>query len=296
VTVLVTGANGQVGWEALRRGPDAGIDIIGLNRGQLDITDRRAVADAVDRVRPQAVINAAAYTPVDKAESEPDAAFAVNRDGPAHLAQACRDAGIPLVHISTDYIFDGTRDTPYGEDDPAAPINVYGQSKWAGEEALRGALNQHVILRVSWVFGVHGNNFVKTMLSLARRHDMLRIIADRSGCPTSAASIAAAALHIARLAMSAHTVPWGTYHYCGQPHTTWYGFAQTIFAQAIDIGLLEAVGTVTPIPGVDFPQPAPRPQNLILDCSKWRRHFDLPVPSWETDLAAMLRELHESGA
>ena len=195
--LLVTGANGQVG-HALAALDGPGLTMVALDRARLGITDEEAVRRVVRTHAPDAVINAAAYTAVDRAESEPEAAFAVNRDGPAHLAAACAEAGVPLLHISTDYVFGGTKAEPYVETDPVAPLGVYGQSKWAGEEAVRARLPQHIILRTAWVFSDHGSNFVKTMLRLGREREVLRVVADQHGGPTAASDIAEALVAIAR--------------------------------------------------------------------------------------------------
>ncbi|MEO1632504.1 MAG: dTDP-4-dehydrorhamnose reductase, partial [Bacteroidota bacterium] len=220
--VLIPGANGQVGRELVARAAQHDIEAMGLTRADLDLNDAKAVRAVVQAHQPDAVVNAAAYTAVDRAESEPDLAFAVNRDGPAALAAACADLGIPLVHFSTDYVFDGAKPEPYVEGDPAAPLGVYGQSKWEGEEAVRAALDRHLILRVSWVFSRHGGNFVKTMLRLGREREALRIVADQHGGPTPASAIADAALVTLRQA-SERNDDWGTYHFCGAPFTTWHG-------------------------------------------------------------------------
>ena len=187
--VLIPGSNGQVGRELVAWAAQHGVEAIGLTRVDLDLTDASVVEAVVHAHRPDAVVNAAAYTAVDRAESEPDVAFAVNRDGPAALAATCADLGIPLVHFSTDYVFDGTKSEPYVEDDPVAPLGVYGQSKWVGEEAVRTALDHHLILRVSWVFSRHGGNFVKTMLRLGREREALRVVADQHGGPTPAGAM-----------------------------------------------------------------------------------------------------------
>jgi dTDP-4-dehydrorhamnose reductase len=199
MTLLIVGANGQVGSELRLRQPDA----ICLDRAGLDITRRDDTLTTIARLKPSAVINSAAYTAVDKAEKDVEAAFAVNRDGAAHLAEACGIAGIPLLHISTDYVFDGTKKGAYLETDPASPQGIYARSKWEGEQRIRQILPRHFILRVSWVFGAQGNNFVKTILRLARERPELRIVADQHGCPTSAASIAESLLRIAQLVIPA---------------------------------------------------------------------------------------------
>lgn len=225
--MIVTGAQGQVGWELNRRAMALGHAVLAWSQVELDITDTVAVDRALDASSADVVINAAAYTAVDKAEQEPDLAFAVNRDGPAHLATACARLNIPLLHISTDYVYDGRKSSPYVEDDATAPLGVYGASKLAGDEAVRRGLPRHLILRVSWVFGVHGHNFVKTILRLAREREELRIVADQHGSPTFAGDIADTLLELAgRIPEIDAKGAWGTYHYCNEPVTTWYGFTR----------------------------------------------------------------------
>lgn len=293
-TVLVVGAGGQVGWELLRRVP-AGIHVAGRTRADLDITDAAAVADIVAVLRPAAVINAAAYTAVDKAESEPARAFAVNRDGAAHLAAACTDAGIPLIHISTDYVFDGSKAAAYTEDDPVCPVSVYGTSKEAGEAAVRTALPHHVILRTAWVYGVHGRNFVKTMLQLVRTRPELRVVADQYGCPTAAGDIADAIWTIvARIQTMGAAFPWGTYHYCGAGQTTWHGFAEAIVDLAAPT--LPHPVTVTPITTADYPTPAKRPANSVLDCNRIAAALAIRPRAWREALAQVMAELSAAPA
>lgn len=293
--ILLTGAGGQVGWEIARRARAAGHDLLALDHAGLDITDARAVAETVADSRPEVVINAAAYTAVDRAEQEPDRAFAVNRDGPAHLAAACADLGIALLHISTDYVFDGRKPPPagYTEDDTASPLGVYGQSKWQGEQAIRRLLPAHIILRVSWVFGIHGHNFVKTMLRLGQERDELRIVADQHGCPTYAGDIADVLLTLTGYAVGAHgraPLPWGTYHYCDTPPTTWHGFAQAIFQTASRLTTYPSP-QVIPITTADYPTPAARPANSILDCTRIGECFGIEPRPWQEGLEAMLKQL-----
>lgn len=215
--IAVIGAKGQVGWELARRAPLLGHEALAWDMAELDITDAVAVDRALAVSGADAVINAAAYTAVDKAEQEPELAFAVNRDGPAHLAAACNRLHIPLLHISTDYVYDGNKPNPYVEDDPVAPLGVYGQSKAEGDDAVLRLLPRHLILRVSWVFGIHGHNFVKTMLRLAQEREELRVVADQFGCPTYAGDIADTLLELAgRTAEIDASGAWGTYHYCGR--------------------------------------------------------------------------------
>lgn len=287
--VLIPGANGQVGRELVARAAQHDIEAMGLTRADLDLNDAKAVRAVVQAHQPDAVVNAAAYTAVDRAESEPDLAFAVNRDGPAALAAACADLGIPLVHFSTDYVFDGAKPEPYVEGDPAAPLGVYGQSKWEGEEAVRAALDRHLILRVSWVFSRHGGNFVKTMLRLGREREALRIVADQHGGPTPASAIADAALVTLRQA-SERNDDWGTYHFCGAPFTTWHGFAEAIFAEARRHEPL-AVRDVAPIPASAYPTPAARPANSRMEAARLAHTFGIAPADWRAVLAEVIAAL-----
>ncbi len=288
-TVLITGCRGQIGRELIeaRR---AGLSLIGLSHVDLDVTDRDAVRRIVDRYRPMLIVNAAAYTAVDHAESEPDAAFAVNADGPAHLAEAAAAAGAWLVHLSTDYVFDGAKPAAYTEDDAVRPLGVYGASKAAGEQAVRERLDHHVILRTSWVFGVHGTNFVKTMLRLGRERERLDVVADQWGCPTGAADVAEAILGIAhQLLIGPRPNESGTYHFAGHGSTSWCGFARAIFERAAPFWGRRP--EVTPIATADYPTPARRPATSILDCTRFERTFALPRRPWTARLDVVVREL-----
>jgi dTDP-4-dehydrorhamnose reductase len=285
--VLVFGARGQVGWELARRGEARGFEMEALDRQALDITDPRAVAARVGGSGLALVVNAAAYTAVDRAESEPELAFAVNRAGPAHIALACAKARIPLIHLSTDYIFAGEKRGPYVETDPLSPLGVYGRSKAEGEGKVRAHLREHIILRTSWVYGVHGHNFVKTILRLAREERVIRVVADQLGCPTSAADLAEAILAIAaRLDENR----WGTYHYCNEGATTWHAFAEAILVEARKHTLLLAEH-VEPITTAEYPTPARRPANSVLDCSLFTRTFGIQPRAWRESLADMISEL-----
>ena len=210
--LLVAGAGGQVGHELRRLQWPAGYAVVALDRAGLDIAGHDAVFAAMARHSPDLVINAAAYTAVDKAESEPEAAQAGNCDGPANLAAACREAGVPLIHISTDYVFDGSKEGPYREDDPVKPLGAYGRTKEAGDRAVREALREHVIVRTAWVYSAHGHNFVKTMLRVGAERPVLRVVADQRGCPTSAADIAGALASIVER-IAAGEESWGAYHF-----------------------------------------------------------------------------------
>jgi dTDP-4-dehydrorhamnose reductase len=257
--ILVTGAGGQVAHELAVT--ESEYRVVALSRSQLDITNQQQINTAFEEYRPDILINAAAYTQVDRAEEEPERAFAINRDGVSNLAYACKGAGIPLLHISTDYVFDGNKTAAYREDDEISPAGVYGASKASGEAALRSILERHVILRTSWVFSATGSNFVKTMLRLGKERDELGIVNDQHGCPTSAESIAAALLQISERYLRGDEIEWGTYHFCGQPETTWYGFAKRIFERAKGFDHLKLNG----IPTSEYPTPAARPMNSVLD-------------------------------
>ncbi|WP_420402575.1 dTDP-4-dehydrorhamnose reductase [Nisaea sp.] len=287
--ILVTGAGGQVGTELLARAGKHGQEATGLLRADLDISDAQAVHAAVKAAQPSLIVNAAAYTAVDKAEEDRDAAYAINRDGPANLAAAAKDAGIPLIHISTDYVFDGSKDGAWLERDPVAPLGVYGASKEAGEQAVRAALNEHVIMRTSWVYAAHGGNFVKTMLRVGKERDELRVVADQFGAPTSAGDIADAILTIATRIRDGETDGWGTYHFTAEGRTSWHGFAEAIFARAEKVWGRRP--SVAPIPSSEYPTPAKRPGNSVLDCAKIIAAFDVPRRNWQDGLDEVLEVL-----
>jgi dTDP-4-dehydrorhamnose reductase len=292
--LLITGSNGQLGWELCRQGGKRGFSIVPLDMPEFDITDQASVRSAVSMADPDLVINAAAYTAVDKAESEQEAAFSVNRDGPYYLAGACAEKDIPFMHISTDYVFDGCKDGSYCEMDEISPIGIYGKSKAEGEEKIRRNLKEHIIIRTSWLYGVHGNNFVKTMLNLGREREEIRVVADQFGCPTFAADLAGAILDIAIRINNGQKNSWGTYHYCGGGRTTWFGFASKIFeiARVYDSFILDKV---TPIKTSEYPTPAKRPFNSVMDCTSLEREFGICPPAWEDSLSCMLETLF-SGA
>lgn len=287
--ILLTGAQGQMGWAIAQRAGKH--ELIALDRTALDITQSGQVQRILEASAAALVINAAAYTAVDKAEQEPLAAFAANRDGPAQLARACDRLGIPLLHLSSDYVFDGAQTGPYCETDPPSPHGVYAQSKWQGEEAVRQRLSAHIILRVSWVFGEHGRNFVKTILRLAGEREQLRVVADQWGCPTYAGDIADALLLLVdRFARDA-ALPWGTYHYCGWPPTTWHGFAQAIVEGGRGYEPLRAREVVA-ISTVEYPTPAPRPANSILDCRRGIVELGLQPCPWSAGLRTVLDAIY----
>jgi dTDP-4-dehydrorhamnose reductase len=264
--ILITGSHGQVGSEIVKRMPNC----IAYGRDELDITDIQQVRKKVEQQLPHIIINCAAYTAVDKAEAEPDLAFAINKTGPENLAKVCSEQNIFLMHISTDYIFDGTKKTPYVETDKSNATSVYGITKWQGEEAVRNHCKNHLILRVSWVFGEYGHNFVKTMLRLSKEKDELKIVDDQIGCPTYAGDIADVLLKISKNPKT------GTYHYCGKPEISWYGFAKVI--------LKECSTKIIPIKTREYPTPAKRPHNSVLNCDLFMKTFNMELSEWQNGL------------
>ena len=291
--VLITGALGQVGQELMLSAP-ASWQVSGFGSKELDISDAQKVLDTVQQLQPQLIINAAAYTAVDKAESDMERAYAINQHGTHNLAQAAQSVDCPLLHISTDYVFDGQHNQPYTEHDTAAPNSVYGDSKWQGEQAITAICRKHIILRTSWVFGLHGNNFVKTMLRLGRERDALSIVSDQVGGPTSARSIAQALWQIAQQYQSSGDGPWGTYHFSGAPTCSWYDFAEEIFAQAAALQLITKVPELKPINTHDYPTPAQRPAYSVLDNTKLNEHLNIMQSHWKTELALMLQALKDA--
>ena len=289
--ILVTGAQGQVGHALMGQAPEH-LQVTGLASTELDIRDPLAVEQCIARLQPRLIINAAAYTAVDKAESDAAQAYAVNAEGVANLARSAARHGAGVLHISTDYVFAGDSPQPYREDAPTAPINVYGASKLAGEQLLRELCPQSLILRTSWVFGSHGNNFVKTMLRLARERDELSVVDDQLGCPTSANSIAAALWSLTARYLQLGELPWGIYHLCGQPACSWHDFAVEIFYMAEQAGLLRQVPRVHPISSSDYPSPARRPRSSRLDCGKLESLINTRR-EWKQDLSKMLMDMSD---
>jgi dTDP-4-dehydrorhamnose reductase len=268
--ILVFGANGQVGRAIISQAPGLAL---GFDRSAVDICAEDAVRQTVRDHPPAAIVNAAAYTAVDKAESEPDAALRVNRDGAAILAAAASSAGVPFIHLSTDYVFDGTKRTPYREDDPIAPLGAYGISKAEGEHAVRTTSARHVILRTAWVYSPYGTNFVRTMLRLAADRTELRIVDDQTGCPTAAADIAATIVAIVATANQPGFTAWGTYHYRGEDIVTWYGFATLIFEAAATYG--QRTPRLVPIDTAAYPTAARRPAYSVLATEKLETTFGI---------------------
>ena len=288
--VLIFGSNGQLGQDLMEQAPARQCECVGADLPACDITRVDHLEEAFTSAgRINAVINAAAYTAVDAAESNAGIAFAVNRDAAALMAQACARRGVPLIHVSTDYVFDGLKTSPYLPDDPVHPQGVYGRSKAEGEEALRRHWERHVIVRTSWLFGVHGANFVKTMLRLGKERDTLRVVDDQVGCPTYAGDLAAALLDIA-VQVADRKEAWGTHHFCNEVPVTWYAFARRILALARPYERFRA-SEILPILTTHYPLPAPRPPFSVLDCTSLEQTFGITRRPWEEALKEMLAAL-----
>lgn len=265
VNILITGGSGQIA-QSIMHHPDASqFNLIACSHKDLDITSMASIQSAVEKFQPSVIINTAAYTAVDKAEQEQDAAMMINYRGAENVAIVCDERDIPLIHLSTDYVFDGKNKEGYKEDDVTHPINFYGKSKLQGEEAIRQYCKKHIILRVSGVFSAFGNNFYKTMQKLAMSKKPIRVVADQITCPTSAHDIAGTLLKLAH-----NPAHFGTYHYCSTPPISWHAFAEAI---------LEA--NVEAIPTSEYPTPATRPAYAVLNCDKIAKIFDIQQPSWE---------------
>lgn len=291
--LLLVGANGQVG-DALRRSLAPLGELVTTTRSgrldagetceTLDLADLDAIAPLVARVRPDVVVNAAAYTAVDRAEDEAELAFRINGNATGCLARACAAADVPLVHYSTDYVFDGRSSRPYRENDATAPLGVYGKSKHDGEMAIADSGARHLILRTAWVYGLHGHNFLRTMLRVGAERDELRVVADQYGCPTPAWLIADATAAILRRGI----VESGVRHLVAGGQTTWHGFAEAIFDEASKRGLISRRPVVTPIGTADYPTRAVRPAYSVLDTTRLREEYALEFPDWRDALSQTL--------
>lgn len=285
IKVLVTGCNGQVGRclvTQMQTMPS--ITLWALERERLDISSREQVYAVVNQFHPDVIINAAAYTAVDKAEQEIERCYAINRDGPKYLAEAANQVGALILHISSDYVFSGRKHGLYTEDDIPDPLGVYGQSKLAGEIEVANICPRHIILRTAWVFGEHGKNFVNTMLGLTQTHDELGVVADQFGGPTYAADIAASLITITKAIRLKNGANFGIYHYSGEPHVSWHQFAEYIFEQAFDVGLINKEIRVNAITTTDYPTLATRPANSKLDCRKIMKQFGIAPSDWQAAL------------
>ncbi len=291
--IVLLGAGGQVGQEISVLQSAIGLDIAALCRLECDIAKPKDIAAVFERIRPQIVINAAAMTAVDLAESQQDLAMLINRDGPAHLARACLDQGAALIHLSTDYVFGEAPGRPLVESDPVAPLNFYGRSKAAGEEAIRAILPRHIILRTSWIYGSNGTNFFQNIMRLAETRPSLNVVSDEQSCPTFAPDLATAICQIAAR-IAGEDVEWGTYHACGQDGVTRLEFAQIIMAarQASDL----RVADIFPTTQAAFNAPAIRPKDSRMDCNALKADYGIVLPGVRDRLPPLVKKLYSSDA
>lgn len=303
--ILVVGAGGQLGKEVVllleklqTSSNGTIISFSAFDREALDITNFEQVKTIFDNENPDCVINCAAYTAVDKAESDIENAYLINEHGAKNVAQACAGNGAKLIHISTDYVFNGKKDSPYVESDQTDPQSVYGLSKLKGEHAVQSVLSEHVILRISWVFGLHGNNFVKSILRLAGEREELRIVADQLGCPSSTVNVATVIQTIAQQIChpSFKVKNYGIYHYCDAPETTWFGLASAVVESAnhVSTGGISKnlkVKNIIPIMTHEYPTPAKRPTNSRLDTNKVGQVFNIQQKQWRPQLDTMIQEI-----
>lgn len=291
--LAIIGSRGQLGRELEERAANMGFAVVGMALPECDITDSASLRRCVETARGvELIINAAAYTAVDRSESEPLMAMDLNRDAPGRLAALCCEKRIPLIHISTDYVFDGTARRPYTPEDPVTPLGVYGRSKAEGENAVRAAWDRHVIVRTSWLFGRHGQNFVKTMLRLGQEREELRVVNDQVGSPTYAGDLATALMTISRHVLLKQN-GWGTYHFCNQGVLSWYDFTRKIFELAERYTQFR-VRRILPITTPQYPTPAARPAYSALDCSSMEKRFGVERRPYEQALAEMLHAVYAS--
>ena len=281
VRILVTGINGQVGGAIMALKDDNPFGLIPISRAEWDMAkEPEKAAELIEQYQPAIVINPAAYTNVDGAEDDQETAFTINATAVCELAKACQQANIPLLHVSTDYVFDGTKEMPYTEDDPINPINVYGKSKAEGERRVREVLNAHIILRTSWVFSAAGKNFVSTMRRLGKERDELKIVDDQRGGPTSADCIASLLMSIASQYVQDKAIPWGTYHYAGSPVVSWYEFAEAIFEEEAQ----DHRPKLIPCTSTEYPTKAQRPKNSALSTARIQREMGVLECDWVAEL------------
>ncbi len=294
--IFLTGKNGQIGWELQRTLAPLG-DVVAVDRQELDLADPDSIRKVIREIRPELIVNAAAYTAVDKAESEPDLAMAVNGIAPGVMAEEAKHLNAAIIHYSTDYVFDGSKKSPYSEEDVPNPLNVYGKTKLAGERAIQAVGAPHIILRTSWVYGTRGKNFLLTILKLARERSELKIVEDQIGAPTWSRTLAEAtsqilAQHYSPISQSSASIMdiSGLYHAVSGGMTSWYGFAKKILETASS-HIPHSLPRLVPIPSIDYPAPAKRPQNSCLSCEKLKRTYGLVFPLWDKLLTQCLDDL-----
>jgi dTDP-4-dehydrorhamnose reductase len=285
--ILITGGDGQLAYDLKRAATREHILYSAFSRNELNIPDYRASKVAIEKFQPDFVINTAAYTQVDRAEADVDNALAVNFHGAKNLALICEGIKCPLIHLSTDYVFDGKSNRAYEEDDLISPVNQYGESKWRGEKAIRDHCEKYIVLRVSAVFGVHGNNFVKTILRLAREKEEVSVVSDQLTCPTPAASIADAILTVCE------SPEWGVFHYCGSPVVSWYDFAKAIIEKSSEYENLR-IKNLKSISTEEYITPAKRPLYSVLHYGKCQKIFGIQQPDWKIGLSDVIEELYST--
>ncbi len=288
--LLIIGSKGQLGSELVRKCKRNDFSFLALDLPEFNITDPSQVEKTLAVFKPSIVFNASAYTNVDKAETDLAIAFSVNSDGPANLAIYCDKNRIPIIHISTDYVFDGSKGQAYTESDPVSPLGVYGKSKEEGESKLRSILKQHIILRTSWLYGAYGNNFLKTMLRLGNEKKIIKVVSDQYGCPTCAADLAEAVVDISKQITQNPKIFWGTYHYCGLGITTWHKFAKAIFEiagqyQNFKVSSVEAITTA------QYPTRTKRPAFSALDCNLINKNFGITQKPWQGSLKKTIERI-----
>ena len=288
--LLIIGSKGQLGSELVRECKRNDFSFLALDLPEFNITDPSQVKKTLADFKPSIVINASAYTNVDMAETEPEIAYTVNSDGPANLAVSCDKNRIPIIHISTDYVFDGSKGQPYAESDPVSPLGIYGKSKEKGESKLRSILKQHIILRTSWLYSAYGNNFVKTMLKLGKEKEIIKVVSDQYGCPTCAADLAEAVVDISKQITQNFKIAWGTYHYCGLGITTWHEFAKAIFEIASQYQNYK-VSSVEAITTAQYPTKTKRPAFSALDCGLFKKHFGINIKPWQESLEKTIERI-----
>jgi dTDP-4-dehydrorhamnose reductase len=290
--VGIIGKNGQLGSEMIRRSHGRECTLEAYGSGELDITDQDSVTKSLRNKGLDLIVNAAAYTAVDQAEKDAPRAHAVNAHGPANLAVFCAQKHIPLIHVSTDYVFDGTQTVPYREADALAPLGVYGESKAQGELNVRGQLTEHIIVRTAWLYSATGHNFVKTMLRFGRERPVLKVVDDQHGSPTSAADLADAIWQIIAALRRNDGTYWGTYHFCNQGQTTWYGLANAVFERARRYaGYPLQLKQLLPIPTSEYPTPTRRPAYSVLNCDLIQSMFQITIRHWEAALDDTMDDL-----
>lgn len=291
--VFVTGAKGQLASDFLPLLSMSGFKSAAFSSSELDITDRKAVIEAVEKAAPGVIVNPAAYTKVDLAEKERERAYAVNAEGAENLALAANAVGCPIVHVSTDFVFDGRSPVPYAEEADANPLSVYGASKLEGEKAVAATTDAHVIVRTSWLYGASGGNFVKTILRLASERESLRVVYDQAGTPTWSQDLARALVKVCK-DLDSGKEPWGVYHYSNEGVASWYDFAVAICEEAAGSGMAVKCKSIEPILTSEYPVPATRPAYSVLNKAKMKKTFGVTIPHWRRSLSTMIKELKGS--